>query len=626
MAMTIRTGTLVLAAALVIPMYPVPVSCQVTNVSTGSDAGIDRQGVATRHSGGYGEEAERSRLSSSDARMRRLSSDRAPEHHRDGKHLVEPPGEAASERQEFRRIEGSFTVDRYDFIEDDLLIERGTLTVDGEIKGTVVVAWGDAVVRGTVDGLLVAVNGDVIILDDGLVRGDAVSIEGNVNLRGSGVVTGSNVTTTREGLRRQGRSVEWARAVRQAGVFEDDRWEAERRDKDYRDYRRENFRRYGSHDFLETASFPLGGLVYNRIDGLTLQGQIFNNNFDWDRAATSFYGGAGYGFKSKEFYYRLGLNRYWLPRTPIEIGVGAYKQLESEDTWYMPTNENDFHAFFVNYDWYDYYQVEGFGGVVRFNPQRWISLGARYAQETETPRVKTTDWALFGGERDFRANEWLTGWDPDKALRTYAPADDGDLKRWEYFLHVDVTSWGRSRPGRGMVLDASLEQVEHQSNAGTFNYERFQAELKAYLSLSRIDHLALRVRVGSTKTDDGFETVVPIQHRYYLGGVGSLRGYDFKQFTGNRIFLATAEYTLGANGWTPLLSDLALTVFFDYGLAWDADPATDLYDELYPEQAKRAVGVALSPFGWDGFRIEAARPLDADDKQFTYYVRLEFDF
>ncbi len=573
MVMTIRTGTLILAAALVIPMHAV-----------------------MGHNG-------------------------------DGKHLVEHPGDDASGRQEFRRIEGNYTVDRHEFIEDNLLIERGNLTVDGEIKGTVVVAWGDAIIRGTVDGLLVAVHGDVIVLDEGLVQGDAVSIEGNVNLRGSGVVTGSNVTTTREGLRRQGRSVEWARAVRQAGVFEDEQWESDRRDRDYRDYRRENFRRYDNHDFLETASFPLGSLVYNRVDGLTLQGQIFNNNFDWDRAATSFYGGAGYGFKSKRLYYRLGLNRYWLPRTPIEIGVGAYKQLESEDTWYMPTNDNDFHAFFINYDWYDYYQVEGFGGVVRFKPQRWVSLGARYVQETETPVVKTTDWALFGGERDFRSNEWLTGWDSLPSSRTYAPADKGDLKRWIYFLHVDVTSWGRSRPGRGLVLDASMEQVEHQSDAaGTFNYERFQAELKAYLSLSRIDHLALRVRVGSTKTDAGFETMVPVQHRYYLGGVGSLRGYEFKQFTGNRFFLATAEYTLGTNGWTPLLSDLALTVFFDYGLAWDADPTTDLYDELYPDEGKRAVGVALSPFGWDGFRFEIARPLDAEEKEFTYYVRLEFDF
>ncbi len=53
------------------------VSCQVTNVGTESDAGPGLQGAATRHSGGYGEEAKRSRSGFGAARMRRLLRDRA---------------------------------------------------------------------------------------------------------------------------------------------------------------------------------------------------------------------------------------------------------------------------------------------------------------------------------------------------------------------------------------------------------------------------------------------------------------------------------------------------------------------------------------------------------------------
>ncbi len=52
-------------------------SCQVTNVGTESAAGPGLQGAATRHSGGYGEEAERSRSGFGAARMRRLLLDRA---------------------------------------------------------------------------------------------------------------------------------------------------------------------------------------------------------------------------------------------------------------------------------------------------------------------------------------------------------------------------------------------------------------------------------------------------------------------------------------------------------------------------------------------------------------------
>ncbi len=53
------------------------VSCHVANVGTESDAVLDRQGVATRHSGGYGEETQRRRPGCGAARMPRLLRDMA---------------------------------------------------------------------------------------------------------------------------------------------------------------------------------------------------------------------------------------------------------------------------------------------------------------------------------------------------------------------------------------------------------------------------------------------------------------------------------------------------------------------------------------------------------------------
>ena len=49
----------------------------MTHVSSESDAVPDRQGAATRHSGGYGEKAQRSWSRYGAARMRRVLRDRA---------------------------------------------------------------------------------------------------------------------------------------------------------------------------------------------------------------------------------------------------------------------------------------------------------------------------------------------------------------------------------------------------------------------------------------------------------------------------------------------------------------------------------------------------------------------
>ncbi len=65
-------------ATIALASRQVLVSCRVTNVGTESDAGPGLQGAATRHSGGYGEEAQRSRSGYGTARMPRLLRDRAP--------------------------------------------------------------------------------------------------------------------------------------------------------------------------------------------------------------------------------------------------------------------------------------------------------------------------------------------------------------------------------------------------------------------------------------------------------------------------------------------------------------------------------------------------------------------
>jgi len=478
---------------------------------------------------------------------------------------------------------------------------------------------------------VVVIYGNVRVLGDGLIQGNAVSINGEVEIRDAGVVTGSNISTTLSGLRRQGSDVSWARIVRRAGYDElvrtppDERRDWSRDwDRDRRDWYRT--RRWSSFDFLYDGNFPLGAFTYNRVDGITAQGQIFNSMRDWGPAATSFYGGLGYGFSSRRVYYRIGLNRYWLPRSPIEIGGLAYRQLETEDDWYLYPNENDLFALFARYDFQDYYLTDGWLAYLRFRPIRELQLGARYSQESEEAVEKVTDWGIFNRDRLFRANEWVTTWDDDPALRSYDPADEGDLHRFVYFLSYDLGFRAFRTRGVGLSLKLSLENAEHQglASGGAFEYDRFLAEFRGRVSLSRMDHLAIRVRAASAEVEDGF--TIPVQHRYYLGGIGTLRGYGLKEFTGDRLFLGTVEYILGGDDWTPFFDDWALSFFFDYGLAWTAAADAGLYDELYPEDGLRSAGVGLSPFGNEFMKFEVVKPLDDDEKDVHYYLRLMVEF
>jgi len=104
---------------------------------------------------------------------------------------------------------------------------------------------------------------------------------------------------------------------------------------------------------------------------------------------------------------------------------------------------------------------------------------------------------------------------------------------------------------------------------------------------SRLD---VRLRGGTAKGD------LPQQYVYHLAGFGSVRGYDYKAFAGDRSVLLHAQYWIDADrhwaGGLPL-DDLGLGVFFDAGAAWFA------HDRSYPFNGFRdlALGVETAPSG-----------------------------
>ena len=79
--------------------------------------------------------------------------------------------------------------------------------------------------------------------------------------------------------------------------------------------------------------------------------------------------------------------------------------------------------------------------------------------------------------------------------------------------------------------------------------------------------------------------------------MGTLRGYDFKEFMGDNMLLLNGEYRqkLGSTG-------LHLVIFCDWGYTWEDEQKIDLKD------SHTAVGVGAQ-LG-DSIRIDLAQPLD----------------
>ena len=112
----------------------------------------------------------------------------------------------------------------------------------------------------------------------------------------------------------------------------------------------------------------------------------------------------------------------------------------------------------------------------------------------------------------------------------------------------------------------------------------------------------------------GSDGYLPIYKRYFLGGLGTLRGYRHKEYMGTRFWMINTEYRTRFPG-----SDIAAALIWDMGKIGN-DTALDSDVDL-----KHSIGFALT-LG-DDFRISVAKRLDrSDDNDPRIYDRLTQPF
>jgi len=102
---------------------------------------------------------------------------------------------------------------------------------------------------------------------------------------------------------------------------------------------------------------------------------------------------------------------------------------------------------------------------------------------------------------------------------------------------------------------------------------------------------------------------LPMHRQYYLGGLGSLHGYEHKEFSGENFWLSNIElrYHIG-------MMDMAAAIL------WDAGQTTD--DKLLSDnsEVKNALGLALY-LGSD-LKLILAQRKDRSKADLKFYIRL----
>jgi surface antigen Omp85-like protein len=386
-----------------------------------------------------------------------------------------------------------------------------TLPAGARLGGTIVAYRGITRIAGEVDGRLTVINGDLVILRGGVVRGDVLVAGGRLSIEDGGLHEGeARIYWDAAPVVRQGDGTLAVRERRRpigelATAAKTFQWG-----------------NLGGSLVLTT------GQTYNRIEGLPI---VFGAVLDWRASsdltarldARGILRTAG---NASPFRRDLG----WLIRTdwrfsaPRGFGLAArvYSVITGIEEQSLPRDEIGWNAFLFQRDQRDYYNSEGVAGTLYAYPTRRLRLegGLRYQREGS---VRANDpWSLFRNESRWRPNPLI---------------DDGHYTIASLGFEYDARN-SRDDPTSGWWLRSTVEGSESNDVAPVtlstavrpalptqgYGFTRMTLDFRRYNRLSPDIRLNLRLWAAGWLSGDP----LPVQRRLSLGGVDLLPGYQFR--------------------------------------------------------------------------------------------------
>ncbi len=363
-------------------------------------------------------------------------------------------------------------------------------------------------------------------------------------------------------------------------------------------------------------------LIKTGLDGITKFDRV--HGFQWGlktevKSIYGIYGGSrahimfSYGFSSKIWDYQFGVEKSFFRKHRSTIGIDVHRITDTNDRELVSDTEHFIAEAILGEAWRDFYQREGF--ELNFGQKLTSSteFGLRYRDDEYMSLDKNTDWSIL--DRSYADDDWYDRWAGSRSrdiFRTdrdekYKPNNprivEGTMKSLIAEYTIDTRN-SKKDPANGW-LNTFYAEYAGGSLGGDFDFALYKVNIRRYNRLSGNQFLTFRIKAATTNRE--LSTLHP--RKFYLGGIGTLRGYPFKEFSGDRMALINVEYWV-TTGW-PL--GLGIVFFVDSGYAWPYESDAEIDD------MKTDVGVG---FQLGGLRVNLASPIREKEKETVLSFRL----
>ncbi len=438
-------------------------------------------------------------------------------------------------------------------------VEVGT---DQFVRGSVVSFWSNINVDGEINEDVVSIYGDITIGDNAVIRGNVVAIDGNITVSKKATIYGSIQSSNIKNR------------------FRFDKWQ----------------KWYRKDQYLS----PIVKLRYNRVDGFApYLGVRF---MDEDSLLPKIEAYGGYGFESSRWRFHIGAEQTFLKTTPVTIGGAFYRKLASNDDWIISESENSLLAVLAKEDYKDYFEAEGGYGFARVTVFSKLS----YEIGVQSEKYKWLNghrrlWSIFGGSKRFPENFRTV----EGAYRATG-INEIDAK--------EITSFKTRLEYKPLIPD-SLFDFSHWSGWGElewapkgsgndYYFRRYMLLVSRHQTLNSQTGLIIRAVYA------GSDDYLPLERKFFLGGLGTLYGYEQKEYMGSQFWMSNIDYGIS-------FPNSELVGWAMYGVGQIADGQGRLDDAEY----KHTIGVGLS-FN-DDVRMIIAKRLDRSGASPLIYIRFQ---
>jgi Omp85 superfamily domain len=334
-------------------------------------------------------------------------------------------------------------------------------------------------------------------------------------------------------------------------------------------------------------------LDYQRVDGFLLSTRPrFSSKSQWAPTLAS---KIGYGLKSDRWSGGVYFLQPLTPSGEFRAVVSAYDQTDFTDRTGVGGLENLFSTLLFREDNREHYRREGASIGLEAQLRDWLlgRLEFRWDEYESLDRVVRAGW---WGREDFL---------PNRAI------DEGRMR----------SLYMRARFGTPLNHFFVGYELSDPSFSSDFDFQQLQLRYRTRLRMGYSHHLDLRVEWGGNLSGE-----LPLQKRYLLGGIGTVRGYNYQSllegtaadpesYGGEQMFLATAEYVLGVD------DSVQLALFSDAGMAY-----VDRKADLDPSRWKSSAGIGVIFGDSEGVRLDLIRTLDGGNDDFMLQGRLDRAF